>query len=76
MPVIEGARYRLGVNAGVAGDLTGYGPATNAGAPTSGTTFAGTLEKGALVIDITNAKLYINTGTKANPTWTVVGSQS
>lgn len=31
---------------------------------------------GALCIDKTNKKLYINTGTALNPTWTVVGSQS
>jgi hypothetical protein len=32
--------------------------------------------KGALVVDTTNAKLYINTGTALSPTWTVVGTQS
>ena len=31
---------------------------------------------GGLLIDTTNKKLYINTGTPAAPTWTVVGSQS
>lgn len=31
---------------------------------------------GGLLIDTTNKKLYINTGTSLNPTWTVVGSQS
>lgn len=31
---------------------------------------------GALLIDSTNGKLYINTGTALSPTWTVVGSQS
>ena len=31
---------------------------------------------GALLIDSTNAKLYINTGTALAPTWTVVGTQS
>lgn len=31
---------------------------------------------GALCVDTTNKKLYINTGTSLNPTWTVVGSQS
>jgi hypothetical protein len=76
MAVITGARFRAGVEAGTSGDLTGYGPALNAGAPVSGTTFAGTLQKGGLVIDTTNGKLYINTGTLATPTWTVVGSQS
>lgn len=33
-------------------------------------------KKGALVIDSTNGKLYINTGTPLAPTWTVVGAQS
>lgn len=51
---------------------------THAGAPSDGTsgTGANLMEKGSLLSDTTNAKLYINTGTKASPTWTVVGSQS
>jgi hypothetical protein len=32
--------------------------------------------KGAILVDTTNAKLYINTGTAAAPTWTVAGTQS
>lgn len=32
--------------------------------------------KGALLIDTTNAKLYINTGTAVAPTWTVAGTQT
>jgi hypothetical protein len=32
--------------------------------------------KGGLLIDITNAILYINTGTPAAPTWTKVGTQT
>jgi hypothetical protein len=32
--------------------------------------------KGTLLVDETNAKLYINTGTAAAPTWTVAGSQT
>lgn len=32
--------------------------------------------KGAICIDITNGKEYINTGTPPSSTWTVVGSQS
>lgn len=47
---------------------------------TSGTdaTYAGTYNAtpGSLLIDLTGLKLYINTGTKASPTWTVVGAQS
>lgn len=31
---------------------------------------------GALLLDTTNKKLYINTGTPTAPTWTVVGTQS
>lgn len=31
---------------------------------------------GGLLIDTTNKKLYINTGTPTAPTWTVVGAQS
>lgn len=51
---------------------------STAGAPTDGTsgdgaTWAG---KGSLAVDTTNGKLYINTGTKSSPTWTVVGAQS
>ena len=32
--------------------------------------------KGALVVDTTNALLYINTGTAFSPTWTKVGTQT
>jgi hypothetical protein len=51
---------------------------TNAGAPTSGGSGTGATKAGVgcLLIDTTNAKLYINTGTKASPTWTVVGTQT
>jgi hypothetical protein len=45
-----------------------------AGAP-SGSTFAGQAAKGCLLVDTTNAFLYINTGTQASPTWTKVGTQ-
>jgi hypothetical protein len=43
-----------------------------AGTPSNGTsgTFAGQAEKGDLLIDSTNAKLYMNTNTTASPTWT------
>lgn len=34
------------------------------------------IAKGGLLIDTTNAKLYINTGTQAAPTFTVVGAQT
>lgn len=48
----------------------------NAGAPTDGTTYAGKAAKGCLLVDTTNAILYINTGTQASPTWTKVGTQT
>lgn len=46
---------------------------TNPGAPTSGTsgTFVGLAGPGAILIDYTNAVLYMNTNTLASPTWTV-----
>ena len=47
---------------------------------TSGTdaTWAGTDRAlpGSLLINLTTLKIYINTNTKASPTWTVVGAQS
>jgi hypothetical protein len=56
----------------------GDGEHPAAGAPTSGGsgTFAGQAPKGALLVDTVNAKLYINTGTQAAPTWTVAGTQT
>jgi hypothetical protein len=47
-----------------------------AGAPTNGSTGAGYAGKGSLLIDYTNGYLYINTNTKASPTWTKVGTQT
>jgi hypothetical protein len=32
--------------------------------------------KGALLVDTTNGKLYVNTGTEAAPTWVVAGTQT
>lgn len=48
-----------------------------AGAPVDGTSgsFAGKAAKGCLLVDTTNAILYINTNTQASPTWTKVGVQ-
>lgn len=47
----------------------------NAGTPVDGTsgTYAGIVEKGDLLIDTTNAKLYQNTNTQDSPTWNSVG---
>lgn len=70
MPVIEGARYRTD---STVGDPATFGPYRTAGVPSGLNNIA---EKGALCIDTTNAKLYINTGTKASNTWTVVGTQT
>ncbi len=51
-------------------EMTGDGEAL------TGTTGDGVAGRGSIVVDSTNGKLYINTGTKAEPTWTVVGGQS
>lgn len=48
----------------------------NNGAPSNGTTGAAVTGPGSLCVDYANGKLYINTNTKASPTWTVVGSQT
>lgn len=70
MAVIEGARYRL---AGAATDSAGaYGPFLNAGAPVDGTTLDNVAAKGALLIDTTNANLYINAGTLTDSVWKLV----
>ena len=48
------------------------------GAPTNGTSgsYNGIAGKGCLLLDTTNGILYINTNTKASPTWTAIGSAS
>lgn len=58
--------------------LTGTAKRTykNAGAPSNGTTLANVADPGDLLIDTTNKILYINTNTKASPTWTKVGTQA
>jgi len=57
------------------GDLNAkeIGILTNAGVPDA-TTYANFAGKGSLLVDITNAKLYINGGTKAVPAWKIVTS--
>ena len=47
-------------------------------APVNGTsgTFAGFAGPGTLLIRTDTPTLYINTNTKASPTWTVVGTQT
>lgn len=53
---------------------------SGAGAPTNGTTGtgAGFAAPGSIYVraSTTNSKAYINTNTKASPTWTVVGAQT
>lgn len=74
--VMPGLPATLGLSA--AGDAAGQlGPFQNAGAPTNGAagTQFGVAAPGALLVDTTNKKLYINTNTLASPTWTVVGTQ-
>ncbi len=77
MPIIEGSLPRIGANnSGVfaSGNALGsLGPFATAGVPT--TNFNAVAAKGALCTDCTNGKLYINTGTLASNTWTVVGTQ-
>ena len=57
--------------------LTGTAPTLEVAETTPGVdaTMRGAA-KGALLVDTTNAKLYINTGTALDPTWTVVGTQT
>lgn len=52
-------------------------PIVNAGAP-GANAFAGQVILGGLLIDVTNAKLYICTATNgtSTATWTVVGAQT
>lgn len=52
-------------------------PIVNAGAP-GANAFAGQVALGGLLIDTTNAKLYICTATNGSSTatWTVVGAQT
>jgi hypothetical protein len=45
------------------------------GAPT-GTTGAGKCGPGSTYADTATGKVYTNTGTKAAPTWTIVGTQT
>jgi hypothetical protein len=69
MAFIEGAQFRTGPSEGA---TAGFGPFRNAGAPVDGTTLDDIAEKGALLIDTTNANLYINAGTKAASVWKLV----
>lgn len=60
-----------------ANNMTGTAPTASIAETTPGVTAtARAAALGALLIDTTNKKLYINTGTALNPTWTVVGAQT
>jgi hypothetical protein len=57
--------------------LTGSAPTIAVAETTPGVDAFGLgFGKGALVVDSTNGKLYINTGTALAPTWTVTGTQT
>lgn len=60
-----------------ANNLTGTAPTLAVAETTPGVTAtARGAKKGALLVDTTNGKLYINTNTALDPTWTVVGTQT
>lgn len=69
---------KLAVDLAVAtSSLTGTDPTAAITETTPGVTATGRgSAAGQLLVDTTNAKLYINTGTALSPTWTVVGGQS
>lgn len=54
----------------------GAGLYENAGTPTNGAagTLFGVAGPGAILIDVTNKVLYVNTNTKASPTWTAAAT--
>jgi hypothetical protein len=57
--------------------LTGSSPTVAVAETTPGVDATGRAAPlGALLVDTTNKKLYINTGTSLNPTWTVAGTQT
>lgn len=57
--------------------LTGTAPTLAIATTTPGVRASGAgAAIGATLTDVTNGKLYINTGTAAAPTWTVVGAQT
>lgn len=73
--VTKGAIKCLGICFDAANSLWKF---SIAGAPTNGAAGdgAGWAGPGSELTDYTNKFLYINTNTKASPTWTKVGSQS
>lgn len=73
--VIEGAQYRAATPAAATG-ATIAPVQLFSGEGAGGTTYDGVAAIGALYVDVTAKKLYINTGTLASNTWTLVGSQT
>lgn len=73
-----GAYAKRAVNTmSVTNSLTGTVPTLAVAETTPGVNASGLgAPKGGLLVDTTNGKLYINTGSDTTPTWTVVGSQS
>ena len=73
--IVVGALCALAANYGPFADVQAI---TNAGAPTDGTsgTGAGVARPGSLLVDTTNSDLYVNSNTKASPTWSVLGDSS
>lgn len=69
--IVEGARHRGAADMNADGAL---GPYVNAGVPVDGAagTQFGVAAKGALLIDTTNANVYINAGTLAVPVWKLI----
>jgi hypothetical protein len=72
MAVITGGNVIQGVRD------SGLGPFSFTGAPVNGTTLAGIAKPGAIAVqtDGVPPRVFVNTGTKAAPTWTVVGTQT
>lgn len=67
----------VGLMTANASGLTGTAPTVAVAETTPGVDASSRgAPKGALLSDTTNGKLYINTGTAAAPTWTVVGTQT
>jgi hypothetical protein len=57
--------------------LTGTGPTLAIASTTPGVdATARGYGPGAMLLDITNSKLYVNTGTALSPTWVVAGTQT
>lgn len=61
----------------VASSLTGTSPTISVATTTNGVEASYvSAPTGGQLLDTTNGRLFINTGPDANPTWTVVGSQT